>query len=55
MAKSTIELKMSLKKSKELAKRYSQFPVVKLQVWKELREKQEVIKKEMRKDVNKQG
>lgn len=45
--KTKIELNMTLKRSKELAKQYSHLPVVKLEVWKDLREKQKLIKERL--------
>lgn len=47
MAKDTIKLNMTLKRSKELAAQYSQLKVVKIDVWKDLREKQRLIKERL--------
>lgn len=49
MAKDTVKLndKITLKRSKELAAQYSQLRLVKLDVWKDLREKQRLIRERL--------
>jgi len=54
VSKDTIKLKdlnVALTTSKKLAKDYSKFPVVKLQVWRDLREKQKLIKERLHENV----
>lgn len=54
MSKITVEqLNLSLVRSKELAKDYSKWPVVKLEIWKDLRNKQAAIKERLHENVKK--